>query len=335
MIAGLNPLVSVVMPVHNGGAYLAAAVESILTQSHTKFELILVDDQSTDGAIAALGKTDPRLKILDSECRGVVHAFNTGFAHCMGDFIARMDADDISLAKRLEFQLDYLDRHPDIDIAGCCVEIFSEQGIQGGLERYQSWLNSLRDPGQIHRQIFIESPLPNPGVMLRRNALQKLGGYRDVEWPEDYDLLLRADAAGLKMGKPEPVLLHWREHDTRLTHTDTRYNREQFMRAKTHFLVHHRLVGRPVIIWGAGSTGRQIHDLLVAEGGTVDGFIEVHPRRIGGKKRDLPVWSIDKCKEPGLPMILVAVGAAGARGDIATFMSGLNLGEGEDYLFVA
>ena len=335
MVAALNPLVSVVMPVHNGGVHLAVAVDSILTQSHANLELILVDDHSTDGAIAALRESDPRLKIINGKCRGVVSAFNSGFAQSKGEFIARMDADDLSLERRLEYQLDYLAEHPEIDIAGCCVEIFSEPGIQGGLERYQNWLNSLREPEQIHRQIFIESPMPNPGVMFRRSALKKLGGYRDVDWPEDYDLFLRADAAGLQMGKPEPVLLRWREHDTRLTHTDPRYTREQFMRAKTHFMAHHRLKGQPVIIWGAGPTGRQIHDLFVGEGGAVDGFIEVHPRRIGGRKRGLPVWATDKCEEPGLPMILVAVGAAGAREDITLFMSGLKMIEGEDYLFVA
>jgi glycosyltransferase involved in cell wall biosynthesis len=265
----------------------------------------------------------------------VVNAFNTGFARCQGEYIARMDADDISLTQRLECQLDYLAQHPCIDIAGCCVEIFSESGIQGGLERYQGWLNSVCEPEQIHRQIFIESPLPNPTAMFRRAALQQLQGYRDHEWPEDYDLFLRADAAGMQMGKPAPVLLRWREHDTRLTHTDSRYRRERFMRAKTHFLVNHRLKDQRVIIWGAGPTGRLMHDLIIAEGGAVEGFIEVHPRRIGGRKRALPVWSVDKCREPDLPMILVAVGAAGAREEIAVFMSRHDKAEGEDYLFVA
>jgi glycosyltransferase involved in cell wall biosynthesis len=335
MIFALNPLVSVVMPVHNGGAYLAAAVESILTQSHANLELILVDDHSTDDAITTLNKSDRRLKIIASECRGVVAASNTGFTHCEGEYIARMDADDISLEGRLECQLDYLAQRREIDIAGCRVEIFSDEGIQGGLQRYQAWLNSVCEPEQVHRQIFIESPLPNPGIMLRRSALRELKGYREMVWAEDYDLLLRADAVGMQMGKPEPILLRWREHDTRLTHTGTRYSHENFMQAKTHFLAHHRLKGRGVIIWGAGPTGQKIHDFLTKEGTTVVGFIDVHPRRIGGEKRGLPVWAMDKCKEPGLPMILVAVGAAGAREDIAGFMSGTELNEGEDYLFVA
>jgi len=310
-------------------------VDSILTQSCQELELLLVDDHSTDNAITALDQTDARLKVIQSKGRGVVNAFNTGLARCKGQFIARMDADDISQPRRLETQLEYLEQHPGVDIAGCCVEIFSENGIRGGLQRYQQWLNSVLDPPQVHRQIFIESPLPNPGLMLRRAALEELGGYRDVEWLEDYDLLLRADALGMQMGKPANILLRWREHSLRITHTDPRYTREQFMRAKAHFLVRHRLKDQAVILWGAGPTGRLLHDLIIDEGGVVEGFIEVHPRRIGGQKRGLPVWPVDKCTDAGLPVILVAVGAAGARKDIAAFMHQHDKTEGEDYLFAA
>ena len=107
------------------------------------------------------------------------------------------------------------------------------------------------------------------------------------------------------------------------------------MQAKTHFLVHHRLEGQAVIIWGAGPTGRSMHDLIIAEGGKVDGFIEVHPRRIGGQKRGLPVWSMDKVDRLGKAMLLVAVGAAGAREEIAAFLHKRNKIPGQDYLFVA
>jgi hypothetical protein len=246
-----------------------------------------------------------------------------------------MDADDISLPERLQIQLEYLDRNPSVDICGSCVEIFSATGIQGGLERYREWLNSVREPQQVRQQIFIESPLPHPTLMFRRTAVRKLGGYRDNGWPEDYDLLLRADAAHMSMGKPEPVLLRWREHATRLTHTDVRYQRERFMRAKTHYLVRHRLAGRPVVIWGAGPTGRDMFDLIREEGGHVEGFIEVHPRRIGGQKRGMPVWPVDKVDELGPAMLLVAVGSAGARDEIEVFLHEHDMTSGTDYLIVA
>ena len=331
----MSPLVSVVLPVRNGGEFLGQAVDSILSQTFENLELLLIDDHSTDNAVSSLDKSDPRLKVFNSKGNGVVDAFNTGFEIGRGRYIARMDADDISLPSRIQCQLDYLDKHPPVDISGCCVEIFSETGIQGGLERYQSWLNSVREPDQVHQQIFIESPLPNPGLMFRKAALQKLGGYRSNQWPEDYDLLLRADAGHMRMGKPEPVLLRWREHESRLTHTDSLYDRQNFMRAKSHFLVHHRLHGRSVIIWGAGPTGRLMFDLITAESAKVEGFIEVHPRRIGGLKRGLPVWSIDKVKTLGDSMLLIAVGAAGAREEIADYLRKYDKIPGQDYLYVA
>jgi hypothetical protein len=331
----MSPLVSVVLPVRDGGRFLGPAVDSILCQTHQNLELLLIDDHSSDTAIASLDKNDNRLKIAGSRGHGLVDACNTGFELGQGEFIARMDADDISLPERFQCQLEYLDQHPAIDISGCCVEIFSGRGIEGGLQRYQSWLNSVRTPEQVRQQIFIESPLPNPSLMFRRAALQQLGGYRDKHWPEDYDLLLRADAANMRMGKPAAVLLRWREHGDRLTHTDARYERQNFMQAKSHFLVKQRLRGRPVVIWGAGPSGRLMYDLITAKGGKVEGFIEVHPRRIGGQKRGLPVWPIDKVDSLGVAMLLVAVGSAGAREEIADYLNTRGKVPGNDYLFVA
>jgi len=329
------PLVSVVLPVRNGGRFLDQAVDSILSQTFEDLELLLIDDHSTDSAISALDHSDPRLRVIESRGEGVVDASNTGFELCRGEYVARMDADDISLPDRVQNQLDYLDQNPAISIAGCCVEFFSDAGILGGLERYENWLNSVREPEQINQQIFIESPLPNPGLMFRQSAIQRLGGYRNKPWAEDYDLLLRADAMGMQMGKPEPVLLRWREHEARLTHTDPLYQRQKFMQAKSHFLVNGRLQGRSVILWGAGPTGRLMFDLITTDGGEVKGFIEVHPRRIGGQKRGLPVWSIDKVDSLGDSLLLVAVGAAGAREEIESYLFEHNKLPGQDYLFVA
>ena len=331
----MKPTVSVILPVHNGGVYLAGAVSSILSQSFHDLELLLVDDRSDDGAVSALQVTDSRMRVLSTGQAGVSHAFNYGLANARGGFIARMDADDLSLPGRLEQQLRYLDCHPEMDLCGGCVEIFSDQPLGEGNRRYQVWLNACKTPEKIHRELFIESPIPNPTVMFRRDAIDRLGGYLDPDWPEDYDLFLRADEAGMKMGKPDGAVLKWREHSHRLTRTDPRYEIGRFQAAKAHFLVRYRLCKRPVIIWGAGPTGRQMHDLLEAEDAEIHGFLEVHPRRIGGSKRGLPVWPIEHVSRLKDELVLVAVGAAGAREKISEFMAEQNKTEGSDYLFVA
>ena len=336
-----NPVVSVIMPVRNARPWLDQAVRSILAQSVEAFELLLVDDHSDDGCVDEVPCDDPRLRIVKSPGRGVSSAFNYGFSQAKGAFIARMDADDIALPERLEVQLNYLSAHPEVDICGAGVEIFLDGEPDGGRpaggnRRYQAWLNACCTPDAVRRALFIESPIPNPTAVFRRGALHRLGGYGDPAWPEDYDLYLRADRLGLRMGKPGQVLLRWRDHDRRLTRSEGRYARAKFQAAKAHHLVSGRLrFLDQVVIWGAGPGGRLMHDLLQAEGMAVSGFLDVHPRRLGGRKRGLPVWPIEQVAELADRFVLVAVGAAGARPRIRAFLEQKGRVEGEDYLFVA
>lgn len=329
------PHISVVMPVRDGGTFLVPAIASILNQTHADLELILVDDGSTDGAVEALDINDARLRIIPCRGSGVADAFNTGWAQAGGDYIARMDADDVALPERLVLQLALLASRPEVDIAGGCVEIFATGGIDEGNRLYQEWLNALREPADIHREIYIESPLPNPTALFRRTALERLGGYRNTSWAEDYDLYLRADRQGMQMAKPEPVLLRWRDHDRRLTRTDVRNFREAFQQAKAHHLVRGGLATGGLLIWGAGPGGRLMHDLLTEAGAGVSGFVDVHPRRIGGTKRGLPVWPLERAANWQEGLVLVAVGARGARAEIRAFMCAHDRHEGRDFLFVA
>lgn len=324
----------------DGGPWLAKAVDSILGQLLASLELLVVDDHSRDGAPQRLARRDPRLRLLASRGRGVSSACNTGLAAASGRFIARMDADDIALPARLERQVRFLEANPDIAICGTCVEIFVDDGASGarpagGNRRYQQWVNACRSPAAIRRELYIECPIPNPTAMFRRQALTILGGYADPDWPEDYDLYLRADAAGLRMAKPDGILLRWREHGGRLTRRDPRYAAARFQAAKAHYLARGRLAGaEPVVIWGAGPGGRLMHDLLRAEGVPVQGFLDVHPRRVGGTKRGLPVWPIEHADRVGSAPILVAVGTLGARARIRRFLRQRGRVEGRDFLFV-
>ncbi|NNE05413.1 MAG: glycosyltransferase family 2 protein, partial [Xanthomonadales bacterium] len=157
-----DALVSVVLPVRNGGAYLADAVTSILAQSHRNLELLLVDDHSDDGAVEDLDICDPRLRVLTSPRNGVAAAFNHGLARAEGEFVARMDADDLALPRRLEAQLGLFSSDHSIDICGTGVAFFPQSAVAGGNRHYQAWLNRLTSPQDLRLQIFIESPIPNP-----------------------------------------------------------------------------------------------------------------------------------------------------------------------------
>lgn len=330
-----NPLISVIMPVHNAGKYLQQAVDSILLQSYQQIELILVDDHSEDDAIQQLAANDQRVKILGSSRRGVEHAMNYGAGQSRGEFIARMDADDEALPHRLQVQLNYLKQNPDIGIVATQVEIFSDENLGEGNRVYQDWLNSICTPEQIQRELYVESPLPNPTVMFRREVYGQLGGYHDSDWAEDYDCWLRADSLKIKMGKPDGIMLRWRDHDNRLTRSDIRYSLDNFRKAKAHYLVQSHLQGKDIVIWGTGPIGVQFHDLLKKDNVNISGFIEVNQRRIGGVKRDLPVWPIEVVEQLDDKFIIGAVGSRGAREKMRAFLQQKGKQEGKDFIFVA
>lgn len=335
MSDAVTPLISIFLPVKNGGEYLAAAVQSLLSQTYTNIEIIIVDDHSEDGAVAAL-PADPRIQIHPNEEQGITAAMQVAQCFAKGDYWARMDADDIALPGRLEKQLAYLQQNPAIGLCGAEVEIFTEQGApSGGYARYQDWINSLHTPQEIADNIYIESPIPNPTVMFRREVYEQLGGFHNPIWHEDYDLYLRAHHAGIQMGKPEGVLLRWRDHAARSTRNQSRYLHENLVACKAHYLAKHVLRERPAIICGTGPVGCALHDALLAEGVVVEAFMDIADKRIGQQKRGKPVRGYSQLAANNTALYLGALGSNKTRELLRqTFVDG-GLQQGRDYLFCA
>ncbi|RPI80932.1 MAG: glycosyltransferase, partial [Chloroflexi bacterium] len=277
------------MPCYNAAATLNEALESLAGQTFAGFEVIAVDDGSTDGTAEILqvwvGR-DERFHLIRTEHKGIIEALNTGLAACRGKYIARMDADDIAYPERLEKQVDFLESREDVTVAGCLVEGFPRDQVRGGFRVYISWLNSLVSDSDLRREMFVESPLAHPSVMFRTEDVIGAGGYQDHGWPEDYDLWLRLYIAGKKFGKVNQVLLSWREYPERLTRTDSRYSLENFLRAKAHYLMMGPLRNRDaVIIWGGGMAGRRLSKHLLREGAPLRAFVDIDPRKIGNTRR--------------------------------------------------
>ncbi len=338
-----SPRVSVLMPVYNASGTLPEALQSIAGQNLGDFEVIAVDDGSDDDTrliLEAWRRGDRRIKPVYADRAGLVATLNHGLSLCTGEWVARMDADDRMHPDRLARQAALLESRPEISVAGSLVEIFADGTVGEGMKVYETWLNSLVEPRDIAREIFIESPIAHPSAMVRREVLVGLGGYRDAGWPEDYDLWLRCHAAGLRFAKVPEVLLYWREHADRLTHTDSRYSVENFLRVKARFLVDGPLDDRDgLIVWGAGQTGRRLSKHLVRMGRPVDAFVDISSRKIGGILRGAPVIGPDEL--PGAwsrharPMLIAAVSSRGARKLIRQALSDMGLVEVDDYLCAA
>ena len=328
-----RPAISVVMPVKNCGEWLKPAVDSILGQSFEDFELLLIDDHSYDGSIEILPE-DPRLQIIRHQGSGIVESLNLGLVKARGEFVARMDGDDVSFPDRFKKQIEFARNNPDIDIVSGMVEMFSDEGeIQEGNQAYQNWLNSMQTHDDVTRELFVESPLVHPSVLMRRSIFKQIGLYRDLSWPEDYDLWLRAWQSGIRFAKIPQLVLMWREHEQRLTRTDKRYAVKEFIKAKAWMLAETLLKDRPAIICGTGKLAVKLCDVLMALGVDVRAFVDVAPEKIGRTRRDLPVLSFeDMLSSRENALLLGALGARGAGEKLREIFIASQLQEGQDFI---
>jgi glycosyltransferase involved in cell wall biosynthesis len=213
-----RPLVSVVVPVYNAARYLTPALESVRRQTLADFELIAVDDGSTDaspGMLAALAKTEPRLRVVSRPNTGIVGALNDGLALARGEFVARMDADDLCLPERFARQVAYLRQHPDCVAVGSAFRYIDSSG--GHLK--ECVRTSEHDA--IERELLGGNGgiLIHPATLFRRAAIEQVGRYRELaQWVEDLDLYLRLARVGRLANLPD-VLLHYRLHEQSVNFT--------------------------------------------------------------------------------------------------------------------
>jgi glycosyltransferase involved in cell wall biosynthesis len=327
-----SPSISVLLPARDAEATVEAAARCVLSQTAADLELIAIDDGSTDGTAArlrALG--DERVRVLDGGGGGLVHALNLGLKAARGRLIARMDADDECHPERFAASLEALEG--GLAGVGTQVEIFrDDRPVSPNLAAYGAWLNALTSPESLYRDRFVESPLCHGSVLLRREALEAVGGWSDGDFPEDWDLWLKLLESGRRLSVVPRVLYRWRDHDRRLTRTDARYALSRHAALKARYLAakHRRLT-----IAGAGRTGLELSRLLRARGVEIDRFIDVNPKKIGQRIEGIAVVSPDEVGPPGPVHLIAAAGSKGARDEIRRHLSALGWREGEHFTCAA
>jgi glycosyltransferase involved in cell wall biosynthesis len=336
---GKAPRISVVLPVRDGAAHLGEALDSVLAQTFEDFEVVVVDDGSRDGSAAiaaAAGGADPRVRLVSQEPLGLVPALERGRTLARGDLVARMDADDVALPRRLELQVAALDADPGLAACGGQVELFPRNAVRDGMRRYERWLNGLVGPADAARDVFVECPLPHPTLLARREALAAVGGYREIGWPEDYDLVLRLWAHGFAFRNVEHVVLRWREHPARLSRRSDAYALEAFVRCKVHHLRATLLRGRDgAVVWGAGPVGKAFARELLAQGERVTAFVEVDPRKLGKQIHGAPVVAIEEDARFERSLAIGAVSGEKSRARLREVAAARGRRDGIDFVAVA
>ncbi|MCD4652660.1 glycosyltransferase [bacterium] len=337
----MQPSVSVLIPIFNATHTLTLSLNSVLSQTLQNIEIIAIDDGSTDNSYEILkhfSMTDSRIRLLKLPRTGLVGALNAGLHIAHGQFIARMDADDILMPQRLELQSKFLETHPDISVVSCQVEPFPENQITHGFRRYINWVNRSHTNKEIFADLFRESPLPHPSIMIRHEMIEKLNNYREFDGPEDYDLWLRLASNGARFARLPTKLLKWQIHSSSLSRTNSRYRTEAFRSLAWSFLSSHLLKNKthenkPLWICGAGKSGRKLFKYLLKHEIEIHGFIDVSDRRTRHQLFNRPVLPVKKLPDVSRNgFLLFNVGNWGAVEKFESFMASLGKTPINDYL---
>ncbi len=352
------PHISILLPCRDAAPFLPACIASLEAQTEPRFEALVLDDGSADATGRLLGawaERDARVRRVPPAAGGLVPTLNALAKAARGVLLARMDADDVAHPRRLERQRELLGARPAIAACGTRVRYVPRSDVGPGYRRYEAWLNGLTEPEELARDLFVECPISHPTLMIRRSVFEEVGGYGEIEGPEDYDLVLRLAAAGHALANVPEVLHDWRLGDHRLSGRSPRYSPPAFRRLKARWLAELLPRGRPLVVWGAGKVGKAFaRTWLADEGRTVAAFVDLDPRKIGQEIHGAPViapsglWGggpgeagpagaapAGEVPPPRRPYVLVAVGSPGARDQIRETLAASGLTELADFRAVA
>ncbi len=330
-------MVSVILPFRNAERTLAEAIQSIVDQTFKEWELVLIDNASTDasGKIAVqFARIDTRIKLIHEDRIGIAHALNTGLDHASGELIARMDADDISLPDRIEKQNQYLRDHPQIGVLGTRTMFRSTVEKSSGMHWFVEWQNRIISPEEHFVKRFIDAPLAHPSVLFRRELIDRHGSYSTDPLPEDHELWLRWMDAGALFAKLPEELLIWNDGIDRLSRSHPNYSVHSFYRTKVKWLAKwlKKIPGdRMLIIAGTSPICRDRAQLLEAEGVRVDAFTDV-------RHREVPCYRFiahDHLPPKGEAFIVSFISQRGTGDRIANYFNSIGLEEGIDFILAA
>ncbi len=328
-----RPRVSVLLPAGGSGEWLHDAVQSVLAQDFEDFELLLLVKPSRLELLDPLDSLtrDPRLLVFPDGPEAYIDRLNYGLERARGEYIARMDADDLSRPDRLQRQVTRLDETPELSVVGSYVSSNIESD-------YLDWQNSFHSADDVRRGAWIDIPVVHPTWLVRRPCFERSGGYRDGPFPEDYEILMRWLLAGERIEKIQEPLVFWRRHEGCMTVSDPRFSDAAMNGLKARcLLADGRVRGRGLGIVSAGANAKRISRALAELGVETQAFFDVDPRKIGGRVRGrVPVLDHERLDgdEHRELFLLVAKGGLEDRARIRALFEASGRSEGDDYLFV-
>jgi glycosyltransferase involved in cell wall biosynthesis len=332
----MNPLVSILTPFKNTARFLNECIDSIVTQTYDNWELVAIDDHSTDGSLEIVrqyAKNDSRIRVYTNSGTGVIEALRMAFFKSRGNLITRMDSDDIMHNNKLKVMSQQLQQFGKNHVAIGLVKYFSERGIGSGYQRYEQWLNRLTLKGSNYSNIYKECSIPSPCWMTYRDDLLKAGSFESDRYPEDYDLAFRFYKQGLICIPSNQTLHYWRDYDERTSRTHEHYALNHFLDIKIdYFLELNYDPGRPLTVWGAGMKGKTVARAMV-EKNIPFYWICNNPKKIGCKIYEKELLNFEYLSEINDPQSIVTVANEKAQTKIHRYMQLQRMKPMVDYFF--
>lgn len=297
----MTPALSLLIPVRNAAATLDQALGSIAAQTFRDWEAIVVDDASSDDTrrlLSAWRRRDERFQILrHSEPQGAPACLQLALDAASGGYIARMDADDVSLPRRLQIQVERLSAG-DAAVVGCRVRCLGSEATSPVVLHEQEWVNSLLTPAEHDRDIFLGCPIPDASLVARADAIRAVGGYLASAAPHGYDLCLRLWEAGYRMAKVPDCLFLWRRCEAS-AHGGEMGTSAGELACKVAVLRRtHLRDAAAAVVFGAGSCGRAVAGALREAGTELLGYVDVDTSGRPGPFARLPIMP----REEGLAL---------------------------------
>jgi len=331
-----QPLISILIPFKNTEMYLEACLNSILAQTNSNWELIIVDDGSTDNSYTIVenyAQNDARIKLYKNPGNGIIEALREAYKNSKGELITRMDSDDIMRPSKLEILSESLLAKGKGHIAIGQVHYFSENGVGTGYKSYEAWLNKLTEIGSNYSEIYKECVIPSPCWMLYRADLDKIDAFNPNTYPEDYDMTFRCYEHDLKCISCHTVLHDWRDYSVRTSRTHLHYAENHFLDLKLHYFLKLSYKSqRPLVIWGAGNKGKILAKKLIKKEIPFYWICD-NPKKIGRDIYGKTMLEFDYLKKLNKPQSIVTVANTEAQQEIKQYMKNNNMNSMQDYFF--
>jgi len=332
-----NDLISIITPFKNSSEYIKDCIESIINQSYKNWELIIIDDYSTDNSfeiVSQISEIDNRIKLhKNNNKNGIISALRIGLNKSSGDYITRMDSDDLMMPNKLEELHNKLKKKGKGFVATSKVKYFSKGGVGSGYKNYENWLNSMMINNDNFNHIYKECVIPSPNWMIQKNDLLVCGGFNSTIYPEDYDLVFRFYKNKMKITTSLDVLHLWRDYPKRTSRTDLNYADNHFLDLKIkYFLELNYDEAKDLVIWGAGKKGKLLAQKLINK--KID-FIWVcnNPKKINKFIYNKELKSIEYLNKLNKYQSIITVANKESQSLINVFFNSKNLIIMKDYYF--